>query len=187
MWWLVTSHGLGEVPIYARVFSSIYGELQAATLLRARTKRAVLLDILGSGVFTSILPPPMYWCKILLVMVKYITFHTLSYAEVYDNHYFPACADIVDVYPYPYSVLKSQSETQDVYAVQVTFSKPFKYQRYHQFSIFLSPWRSYELAYYRRFGLRRGLHAYDFYPRWQGNERSMLFLFKDIDPKQKSQ
>ena len=113
-------------------------------------------------------------------------FLTFSTAELYATHFFPDCVDIVDIYPYPNSVLKPLPDNKDLYAVQITFSKPIKSKNF-KYSSFLSPFLSFDLMNHEELRLQNPLHAYYVHHSWQGNERSLMFIFKVVDTQLKSQ
>ncbi len=65
--------------------------------------------------------------QIGLTAIIFLTTLSIVQPELqYDavGNYFPSCVDVIEVYPDPGSILKPLMTVQDVYSIQVTFSKP---------------------------------------------------------------
>jgi hypothetical protein len=107
---------------------------------------------------------------LLFVLVSILPPSTtvLQYEPV--GNYFPSCLDIVDVHPYPYSILKPIGEHQgySVYTIQVTFSKAITwYTRSKLSSFILAPLLT---------ANNQEVPA-KFIKSWRGSERMYVLLF----------
>ena len=85
-----------------------------------------------------------------------------------NSNYFPTCVDVIDIYPYPYSILTPRL-SNGLYTVQVTFSRPVRLleEVVHK-SFFLTPMLTSEVE---------GYYA-DYVEQFWGNERTMIVYFK---------
>ena len=92
----------------------------------------------------------------------------LQYEPV--SNYFPSCLDIIDVYPYPHSILKpvGEYEGHSVYTIQVTFSKAITHYTKTKMSTFvLAP-----LLTEKKLDV-----STKYVHRWRGSERKYALFF----------
>ena len=113
------------------------------------------------------------WCVSLMILIVHS--RSLSDNIVGENlpfesnsNYFPTCVDVIDIYPYPYSILTPRL-SNGLYTVQVTFSRPVRLleEVVHK-SFFLTPMLTSEVE---------GYYA-DYVEQFWGNERTMIVYFK---------